>query len=244
MIVVAEMARGICNKRGKVVVVMPAYNCARTLARTYHEIPMDVVDDVVLVDDCSSDATCLVAKELGIRHIFRHIENTGYGGNQKTCYDVALSLNASTVIMLHPDYQYDPKLIPEMLTRAGSGADVVLASRFTRGFEALRLGMPAYKFFANRFLTSFQNALLHVRLSEYHTGYRLFSREVLESIGYRSFSDDFIFDNEMLVAIVKRKYKIQEVYCPARYQKDSSSIGFFSSVKYGLSVLVETLKAM
>lgn len=230
------------QREQKIVVVLPAYNCARTLSRTFSEIPLNVVDDVVLVDDCSTDTTCLVAQKLGIKHIYRHQNNTGYGGNQKTCYDIALGLNADIVIMLHPDYQYDPKLIPQMISCVDSGADVVLASRFLLGFEALRLGMPLYKFCANRFLTYFQNVLLRTRLSEYHTGYRLFTRQVLESICYHSFSDDFIFDNEILVSAIRRGYKIDEIYCPARYLSDSSSIGFFSAVKYGLLVLKNTLR--
>jgi len=230
------------NELGKIIVVLPAYNCARTLERTIVDIPKDVVDDIVLVDDCSFDSTLLVASKLGVRHIVAHEKNTGYGGNQKTCYDVALSLGADAVIMLHPDYQYDPKLIPSMLVHLANGADVVLASRFLHPFEALRKGMPLYKYCANRILTWFQNVMLHARLSEYHTGYRLYSRRTLNSLNYHSYSDDFVFDNQILIDVIRRGFKVREVYCPARYQSDSSSIGFVRSLRYGFGVLVNTIR--
>lgn len=221
----------------RLVIVMPAYNAGRTLTKTYGEIPFEFVDDVVLVDDASRDDTVEVAKSMGIRHIIRHDSNKGYGGNQKTCYKKALSLGADIVIMLHPDYQYTPKLIYSMaFLIANNVYPVVLGSRIL-GKGALRGGMPLYKYISNRFLTLFQNILLNQKLSEYHTGYRAFARSVLEKINYPQNSDDFVFDNEMLSQIFYAGFEIAEITCPTKYFHDASSINFQRSVKYGLACL-------
>ena len=221
----------------KIVVVMPAYNAERTLEKTYKEIPLDIVDEVVLVDDASSDKTSILGKKLGIKHIIRHVENKGYGGNQKSCYDKALELGGDIVIMLHPDYQYTPKLIPSMaFIIAHDLYPVVLGSRIL-GKGALKGGMPYYKYIANRLLTLFQNLLMDQKLSEYHTGYRAFSKEALESINYHANSDDFVFDNQMLGQIFYKRYEIAEITCPTKYFEEASSINFSRSVKYGLGVL-------
>lgn len=216
---------------------MPAYNAALTLKKTYSEIPFDVVDEVVIVDDASKDNTIDVARELGIKHIIKHEKNKGYGGNQKTCYDKALSLGADIVIMLHPDYQYTPKLITAMASIISNDLyPVVLASRIL-GNGALKGGMPMYKYIFNRFLTLTQNILINQKLSEYHTGYRAFSRQVLEGIDYHANSDDFVFDNQMLSQIVYAGFEIGEVTCPTKYFPEASSINFRRSMKYGLGVL-------
>ena len=221
----------------KVVVVLPAYNAALTLEKTYREIPFDIVDDLVLVDDASKDDTAEVAKLLGIRHVIRHEANKGYGGNQKTCYRKALELNADIVVMLHPDYQYTPKLITAMVSIIGQGLyPVVFGSRIL-GKGALKGGMPKYKYISNRFLTFFQNVLLNQKLSEYHTGYRAFSREVLEKVNYELNNDDFIFDNEMIAQIFDAGFEIGEVTCPTKYFDEASSINLSRSIKYGLGVL-------
>ena len=221
----------------KVVVVLPAYNAAKTLEQTYREIPFDLVDDVVLVDDASRDNTLDLAKSLGIRHAIRHERNKGYGGNQKTCYRKALELSADIVVMLHPDYQYTPKLLPAMISVIGSDVyPVVFGSRIL-GNGALQGGMPIYKYIANRMLTLVQNLLLGEKLSEYHTGYRAFSREVLQSIDLEACNDDFIFDNEMVSQIFYKGYRIAEVTCPTKYFDEASSINFSRSVKYGLGCL-------
>ncbi|HEY1166150.1 MAG TPA: glycosyltransferase family 2 protein [Chitinophaga sp.] len=221
----------------KIVVVLPAYNAALTLEKTYREIPFDIVDEVVLVDDASRDDTVEVGKQLGIRHIIRHDKNKGYGGNQKSCYNKAVELGADIVIMVHPDYQYTPKLIPAMCSIiANEVYPVVLASRIL-GKGALKGGMPAYKYIFNRFLTLSQNLLINEKLSEYHSGYRAFSREVLLAIRYMDNSDDFIFDNEMLSQIFMKGFEIGEVTCPTKYFDDASSINFKRSAIYGMGVL-------
>lgn len=226
----------------KVVVVLPAYNAELTLEKTYREIPMDIVDEVVLVDDASSDKTVDEGKRIGIRHIIRHEQNKGYGGNQKTCYRKALELDADIIIMLHPDYQYTPILIPAITSMIGSGLyPVVLASRIL-GKGALKGGMPLYKYFANRILTLIQNLLVNQKLSEYHTGYRAFSREVIESINLEANSDDFVFDNQMLSQIIYAKFQIAEISCPTKYFKEASSINFRRSAIYGLGVLKTSLQ--
>ncbi len=221
----------------KVIVVLPAYNAAKTLEITFNEIPFDVVDDVILVDDASSDETVNKGRELGITHIVSHFQNKGYGGNQKTCYNTALSLGADIVIMLHPDYQYTPKLIMAMISIIGNDLyPVVFGSRIL-GNGALKGGMPLYKYVANRFLTFTQNLLSWQKLSEYHTGYRAFSKEVLETINYNVNSDDFIFDNQMIAQIFAKGYDICEVTCPTKYFDEASSINLRRSMKYGFGVL-------
>ncbi|MCX7650508.1 MAG: glycosyltransferase family 2 protein [Flavobacteriales bacterium] len=228
----------------KVVVVLPAYNAAATLEKTYREIPLDVVDDVILVEDGGQDNTVEVARRLGIRHIRRHPRNMGYGANQKTCYRLALDLGADIIIMLHPDYQYTPKLIPAMGHLIASGLyPVVLGSRIL-GNGALKGGMPLVKYLANRFLTLVQNLFLGAKLSEYHTGYRAYHRKVLEDIRFHENSDDFIFDNEVLSQIIMKGYPIAEITCPTRYAADSSSISLSRSVVYGLGVVRVTAQHM
>jgi len=226
----------------KIIVVLPAYNASKTLEKTYREIPFDIVDDVVLVDDYSRDNTAHVARELGITHVIRHEQNKGYGGNQKSCYTMALSLDADIVIMLHPDYQYTPLLIPSIASIIANDLyPVVLASRIL-GKGALKGGMPLYKYIANRALTFIQNLLVGYKLSEYHTGYRAFSREVLEGINFENNSDDFVFDNQMLSQIIYAGYDIGEVTCPTKYFEEASSINFRRSSIYGLGVLATSLK--
>jgi glycosyltransferase involved in cell wall biosynthesis len=225
----------------KVMVVMPAYNAARTLERTFQDSPFDVVDEVLLVDDASHDETLEVARRLGIR-CFLHERNMGYGRNQKTCYTEALKSGADIVVMVHPDYQYSPKIIPALAGLVASGEyDAALGSRIIGG-KALKGGMPAYKYLANRLLTLFQNLLLGAKLTEYHTGFRAFSRQVLESLPLWEDSDDFVFDNEMLAQVVYFGYNIGEVSCPTRYFEEASSINFPRSVKYGLGVLATSVK--
>lgn len=238
---IAYICRPMINGR-KVVVVLPAYNAAETLESTYAEIPMEIVDEVVMVDDASPDNTVEVGRRLGISHIVQHDRNMGYGGNQKSCYRKALELEADIVIMLHPDYQYTPKLIHSMgYMIANDVYPVVLGSRIL-GKGALLGGMPIYKYVANRFLTLVQNILIDQKLSEYHTGYRAFSRQVLEAIDYDANSDDFVFDNQMLSQIFMRGFEIGEVSCPTKYFEDASSINFSRSVTYGLGVLRTSLK--
>lgn len=225
----------------KVVVVMPAYNAAKTLKKTYDEIDRNIVDEIILVDDASRDETPKLAKKLKI-HTFIHPKNRGYGGNQKTCYAAALKLKADIVIMLHPDYQYTPKLIPSMAyLLAGGEYDVALGSRILGG-QALKGGMPLYKYISNRFLTFTQNVLMGAKLSEYHTGYRAFTRKVLEAIPMEKNSDDFIFDNQMLSQIHYLGFRIAEVTCPAKYFAEASSINFVRSSKYGLGCLWTALQ--
>ncbi|TAH18404.1 MAG: glycosyltransferase family 2 protein [Cytophagales bacterium] len=221
----------------KVVIVMPAYNASKTVGQTYEEIPFDIVDEVILVDDASKDDTSEVAKSLGINYIIKHEKNKGYGGNQKTCYNKALEIGADIVVMLHPDYQYTPKLITAIVSIIGQGLyPVVFASRIL-GKGALKGGMPMYKYIANRFLTLFQNILMGQKLSEYHTGYRAYSKEVLEKIHYAKNSDDFVFDNQMIAQIFFHDFEIGEVTCPTKYFDEASSINFSRSVKYGMGVL-------
>ncbi len=221
----------------KIIVVMPAYNAERTLEKTYSEIPFDIVDDVILTDDFSDDNTVELAKKIGIENVLKHKKNKGYGGNQKTCYNKALELGADIVIMLHPDYQYTPKLIQSIsYIIANDLYPVVLASRIL-GNGALKGGMPIIKYIANRLLTFIQNLLLNQKLSEYHTGYRAFSSVVLKSISYENNSDDFVFDNQMLAQIFYKGYEIGELTCPTKYFEQASSINLWRSSIYGLGVL-------
>jgi glycosyltransferase involved in cell wall biosynthesis len=225
----------------RIAVIMPAYNAARTLEATYAEIPKDIVDTVILGDDFSSDHTVQLSRQLGIETVL-HTENRGYGANQKTCYLSALNRGADIVIMLHPDYQYSPKLIRAMASMiAEADFDVVLASRIL-GIGALAGGMPMYKYISNRLLTLFQNLLCGHKLSEYHTGYRAWSREVLESLPLLANSDDFIFDNQMLAQCIYRGYRVGEISCPTKYFAEASSINFRRSVTYGLGVLKTSLE--
>jgi glycosyltransferase involved in cell wall biosynthesis len=224
-------------KGKKVIVVMPAYNAAKTLEKTYNEIPFDLVDEVVLCDDASKDNTKDLARDIGIRHVIVHEKNKGYGGNQKSLYNKALELGGDIVIMLHPDYQYTPKLIPAMVNIIGDELyPVVLGSRIL-GKGALKGGMPVWKYIANRFLTMTQNWLIDYKLSEYHTGYRAFSADVLRGINLADNSDDFVFDNQMLSQIVYAGFDIAEVTCPTKYFEEASSINFVRSSQYGLGVL-------
>jgi glycosyltransferase involved in cell wall biosynthesis len=226
----------------RIVVVLPAYNAARTLEKTYSEIPFDIVDTVILVDDHSKDDTLEVAERLNIQHIIKHRQNLGYGGNQKSCYKKALELGADIVVMLHPDYQYTPRLIHSMCYLISHGVfPVVLGSRIL-GKGALEGGMPIYKYLANRILTFIQNLLMNQKLSEYHTGFRAYSREVLENIDFCANSDDFIFDNQFLAQILFFDYKIGEITCPTKYNEDSSSINFKRGIVYGLGVLGVSLQ--
>lgn len=225
----------------KVVVVMPAYNAALTIEKTYREIPFNIVDEVILVDDHGNDNTVEVAQKLGIQHVIRHQTNKGYGGNQKTCYDKAKEIGADIVVMLHPDYQYTPKLITAMASIIAEDLyPVVFGSRIL-GMGALKGGMPVYKFIFNRCLTLFQNILMHQKLSEYHTGYRAFSRQVLDAVPYHQCSDDFVFDNQMIAQIFYAGFDIAEVTCPTKYFPEASSINFKRSSIYGLGVLQTSL---
>ena len=220
----------------RVVVVMPAYNAALTLERTVREIPMDLVDEIVVTDDASRDYTASIARRLGLRTLV-HASNRGYGGNQKTCYAEALRLGADVVVLLHPDYQYTPKLLPSMIGMLTDGPfDVVLGSRILGG-GALAGGMPRYKYVANRVLTAIQNLAAGAKLSEYHTGYRAFKREVLETLPLLENSDDFLFDDQMLAQVLHAGFRIGEISCPAAYFAEASSIGFGRAVRYGLGVL-------
>jgi len=221
----------------KIIVVLPAYNAELTLEKTYNEIPFDIVDDVILVDDASKDATSELGRKLGIKHVIKHEKNKGYGGNQKTCYNTALGLGADIVIMLHPDYQYTPKLIHAMSSIiAFEVYPAVFGSRIL-GMGALKGGMPLYKFIFNRMLTLFQNIMMGQKLSEYHTGYRAFSANVLKSVNYNICSDDFVFDNEICAQIFMKGHEIAEVTCPTKYFPEASSINFKRSSIYGLGVL-------
>ncbi len=227
----------------KIVVVMPAYNAAKTIRQTYEEIPKDVVDEIVLTDDASTDGTVDLARRLPL-HVFRHDRNRGYGGNLKTCFSEALELNADIVVSVHPDYQYTPRLITAMAAMIALGEfDVVLGSRILGG-GAIRGGMPLYKYVSNRFLTLIQNFFIGEKVSEYHTGYRAWSRKVLEAIPILENSDDFVFDNQMLVQAFFFGFRVGEISCPCRYNPDSSSINALRSLKYGLGVLVTTAQVV
>lgn len=221
----------------KIIVVLPAYNAAKTLQQTYNEIPFDIVDEVIITDDCSNDNTIEVAKEIGIKHIISHKKNKGYGANQKSCYKKAIELKADIIVMLHPDYQYTPKLIPAMSTLVANDLyDVVLGSRIlSKG--ALKGGMPFYKYISNRVLTLIQNILMNQKLSEYHTGYRCFNAKILSKIDFENNSNDFIFDNEILAQSCFLKARIGEISCPANYFEEASSINFKRSIVYGFGVL-------
>jgi glycosyltransferase involved in cell wall biosynthesis len=225
-----------------ITVVLPAYNAAKTLEKTYMEIPFDIVDNVILVDDSSSDRTIEVAKELGIRYIIKHDQNKGYGGNQKTCYTKALEISSDIIVMLHPDYQYTPKLIHSMCYLIANDVyQVVLGSRIL-GKGALKGGMPFYKYLANRLLTFVQNILMNQKLSEYHTGFRAYSKEVLQNINYLANSDNFVFDNQILAQTFYAGYEVAEITCPTKYFDDASSINITKSITYGFGVLLTSLK--
>ena len=218
-------------------VVMPAYNAETTLEQTFKEIPLNIVDNVILVDDVSSDNTVKKANELGIKHVIRHDKNKGYGGNQKTCYDYALKLKSDIIIMLHPDYQYTPKLIESMAYVIANGVyPIVFGSRIL-GKGALKGGMPLYKYICNRFLTFTQNVLMNNKLSEYHTGYRAFSASVLKDVNYHLCSNNFVFDNQIIAQIFDKGYDIAEITCPTKYFKEASSIKLMPSIQYGIGVL-------
>lgn len=221
----------------KIVVVFPAYNAEKTIELTYSEIPFDIVDDVILVDDCSHDSTSEVAARLGIKHIVRHEKNKGYGGNQKTCYNKALELEADIVVMLHPDYQYTPKLVAPMAHVIAAGVYPVIFGSRILGRGARKGGMPFYKYVFNRVLTGFENIVIGQKLSEYHTGYRAFSADVLRKINYEANSDDFVFDNQMIAQIFMAGFEIAEITCPTKYFENASSINFKRSTKYGFGVI-------
>lgn len=235
-----QKKRPMINSK-RVCVVMPSYNAEKTLQKTYDEIPKNIVDEIILTDDASKDRTVEVAKSLGIK-TFVHNQNRGYGGNQKTCYKAALDLDADITIMLHPDYQYTPKLITAMASMIAEGVfDAVIGSRIL-GNKAMKGGMPIYKYVSNRLLTLMENTIIQQKLSEYHTGYRAFSRKVLETIPLLDNSDDFVFDNQMLCQILYFGFEVGEVSCPALYFDDASSISFSRSVSYGLGVVQTSLK--
>jgi len=226
----------------RIIVVLPAFNAEKTLERTYSEIPIDIVDDVILVDDNSTDMTVLVAKKLGINHIIQHKKNIGYGGNQKTCYKKAFELNSDIIVMLHPDYQYTPKLIHSMcFLIANDLYPVVLGSRIL-GKGARKGGMPLYKYVANRLLTLLQNILMGQKLSEYHTGYRAFSSKALREINFEVNSDNFVFDNQLLAQICYKGFEIAEITCPTKYFNDASSINFLRSCIYGFGVISTSIQ--
>ena len=221
----------------KIIVVLPAYNAGKTLQKTFEEIPFDIVDEVILTDDFSNDETVQVAQKIGVKHIISHDSNKGYGANQKSCYQKAFELNADIIVMLHPDYQYTPKLIPAMCSLIANDLyDLVLGSRIlSKG--ALKGGMPLYKYISNRILTFIQNVLMNQKLSEYHTGYRCFDAKILKKIDFKNNSDDFVFDNEILAQCSFLNAKIGEISCPANYFEEASSINFSRSITYGLGVL-------
>jgi len=221
----------------KIIVVMPAYNAEQTLEQTYKEIPFDIVDDVILVDDCSKDFTINAAHKLGIKHIIKHEYNKGYGENQRTCYNKALELNADIIIMLHPDYQYTPKLIHSMAYLIANNTYPVVFGCRILGKGAIKGGMPLYKYICNRLLTIFENIMTGQKLGEYHTGYRAYSAEVLKTVNYNKCSNNFIFDNEIIIQIFNKGFDIAEITCPTKYTKESSSINLINSIIYGLGVV-------
>ena len=230
------------QNNNKIVVVLPAYNAAKTLEKTYYQIPFSIIDDVILVDDASNDNTVLIAEKLGIKHILKHDVNLGYGGNQKTCYNYALSIGADIIIMLHPDYQYTPALIESMASLISNNIyPVVIASRIL-GNGALKGGMPVYKYFFNRVLTLAQNIIMNKKLSEYHSGYRAFSKEALNTIRFNNNSDDFVFDNQIIAQLFYKGFNIAEISCPTLYTKESSSINFARSCKYGIGCMITAIK--
>lgn len=229
-------------KDKKLIIVMPAYNAETTLEQTYDALPLDIVDEVILVDDASTDKTAELATKIGIRHVLVHDRNLGYGGNQKTCYAKATELRGDIVIMVHPDYQYTPKLIRAMASLIAEDVfDCVLGSRIL-GVGALQGGMPLYKYIANRFLTFVQNIFVNYKLSEYHTGYRAFSRDILERLPLEKNSNDFIFDNQMLLQVIGHGYRVGEITCPTAYFEEASSIGGIRAVRYGVGVLIESVR--
>ena len=229
-------------KNKKIALILPAYNAEKTLLKTYNEIPLNIIDEVILVDDYSTDKTVEIAKKIGIKNIILHEKNKGYGANQKTCYNKALELNVDIIVMLHPDYQYPPKLIEPMCFLICNGIyDVVIGSRIL-GKGAIIGGMPIYKYFFNRLLTLIQNLLMNQKLSEYHTGYRAFSSKVLNDIQFNNNDNNFIFDNQILSQIIYKNYKIGEISCPTNYDPETSSITFYNSIIYGFGVLITSLK--
>src|SRR3989344_3631290 len=221
----------------KIIVVMPAYNAEKTLKKTLNDMSPNIADEIILVDDGSHDKTVILAKKLGLK-TFVHSQNRGYGGNQKTCYTLALNEGADIIVMIHPDYQYDSSLLGEIIRPIQQKRfDIVLGSRIRSRSEVLAGGMPNYKYFANRFLTILENVILGQNLSEYHTGFRAFTREVLETLPFHKFSDDFVFDQDILISAIKQGYRIGEIHIPVRYFPDASSINFRRSLKYGLETL-------
>lgn len=230
------------KQKAKVLVVMPAYNAEKTLVKTYNEIPKAIVDEIILVDDGSHDKTARLSRKLGIRTII-HPQNRGYGGNQKTCYTIALRENTHIIVMIHPDYQYDCSLVEDLIRPIKDGRfDIMLGSRIRTRKEVLEGGMPFYKYLGNRFLTILENIVLGQNLSEYHTGFRAFHKKVLQTVPFHKFSDDFVFDQEMLISGVYSGYRIGEIAVPVRYFPDASSISFGRSIKYGLEILLTLLK--
>lgn len=225
------------RKKPKIIVVMPAYNAEKTVEATYNDLPKDLIEEVILVDDASDDRTIEKAKQLGIT-VYTHNQNKGYGGNQKTCYDQALKRNPDIIVMVHPDYQYDAKLVGVLCEAiVNNRADIMLGSRIQTRHQVLAGGMPKYKYYANRFLTLFENLAMGLNLSEYHTGYRAYSKKVLLEVPYNKFSDDFVFDQEILISAISKKFNISEIPVPCKYFKEASSINFTRSTKYGLSTL-------
>ena len=228
-------------KKEKVIVIMPAYNAEKTLKKTLYDIPSKVADEIILVDDGSHDKTVFIAKKLGLK-TFVHPQNRGYGGNQKTCYTLALNEGADIIVMIHPDYQYDSSLLGEIIRPIQQKRfDIVLGSRIRSRTEALEGGMPVYKYYSNRFLTILENIILDQNLSEYHTGFRAFSRKVLLTLPFHKFSDDFVFDQDILISAIKEGFKIGEIQVPVRYFPDASSINFRRSLKYGIEILKDLI---